>query len=147
MALLFLIQGTPHVTTFGGVKPLLLVSMVLSLSVYDASEAAVWGAVGGMLCDLLETGAVGFYALTLTLTAWGMARLMGAQMQSNFLSLAALSLGAIAALTGLHFVLFTLWLPGGGAAFLRVELPQMGLTYLFTLLLYGVNRRRKHEIL
>ena len=63
---LYILENTPQLSPeAGGVKPLFLVAAALSLTSDEVTAATIYGAVCGVLTDL-ESGAVGFFAVTLT---------------------------------------------------------------------------------
>ena len=66
---LYILENTPQLSPeAGGVKPLFLVAAALSLTSDEVAAATIYGAVCGVLTDL-ESGAVGFFAVTLTVLA------------------------------------------------------------------------------
>ena len=91
---LYILENTPQLSPeAGGVKPLFLVAAALSLTSDEVTAATIYGAVCGVLTDL-ESGAVGFFAVTLTVLCYFQSTLLHTAFRRNLPSVWLLSLGA-----------------------------------------------------
>lgn len=144
-ALLALLQSLP--LPFD--RPQLLVSLAVSVTGMLSLNAAMgFGAVCGVLTDLLGSNGVGCGAVSLTLLCAALSHLLHGVLQNRFLTLLSLSLGAAALFHGSYWLFFRALQPESGYLFFFHYLPRILLTWLAALPLYAVNtrllRRRKH---
>lgn len=66
---LYIIQTTPHLLAVGGVKPMTTIGGVVAIALLEKEEVgAVYGIIGGLLCDV--SGFVLFGFNTLMLFIW-----------------------------------------------------------------------------
>ena len=80
---LYILENTPQLSPeAGGVKPLFLVAAALSLTSDEVTAATIYGAVCGVLTDL-ESGAVGFFAVTLTVLCYFQSTLLHTAFRRN----------------------------------------------------------------
>ena len=141
--LLWVLQSTPKLMpeVFGS-KPLLLLASALSFSVFEEpAPAIILGAVCGALCDLSSGGTVGWFAVAMTLVCFAQAGLLGTYLNRNFITSSLLSLGSVAAVTGLYFVFFRLFagVADCGQLFVEHYLSRIVYTYLCFFPLYLLN--------
>lgn len=141
--LLWVLQSTPKLMpeVFGS-KPLLLLAAALSFSAFEQPvPALILGAVCGVLCDLSSGGTIGWFAVSLTLVCFAQASLLNTYLNRNFITASLLSLGSVAAVIGLFFVMFRLFAGVGDSALLFVSryLSRMAYTYLCFFPLYLLN--------
>ena len=68
LILCYVLQTTPGFLQFFGVKPFLVIPAVIAIAMQEGEfTGALYGALGGMLCDLGANTFYGFYTLTLFL--------------------------------------------------------------------------------
>ena len=66
LILCYVLQTTPGFLQFFGVKPFLVIPAVIAIAMQEGEfTGALYGALGGMLCDLGANTFYGFYTLTL----------------------------------------------------------------------------------
>lgn len=141
--LLWVLQSTPKLMpeVFGS-KPLLLLAAALSFSVFcEPVPSIILGAVCGALCDLSSGGTVGWFAVALTHVCFAQSSLLGTYLNRNFITSSLLSLGSVAAVIGLYFVMFRLFagVADSGQLFVERYLSRMAYTYLCFFPLYLLN--------
>ena len=138
---LYILENTPQLSPeAGGVKPLFLVAAALSLTSDEVTAATIYGAVCGVLTDL-ESGAVGFFAVTLTVLCYFQSTLLHTAFRRNLPSVWLLSLGAAAAVFSADFVIRLVF----GTAVWQRCLIRAALTYLAILPLSVINFRRMSD--
>ena len=141
LSALYILENTPGlIPAAGGAKPLFLVAAAMSLTSDEVAAATVYGAVCGALTDL-ESGGVGFFAVTLALLCYFQSTLLHTSFRRNLPSVWLLSLGAAAAVFSADFIL-RLFL---GTAVWQRCLIRAALTYLAFLPLSVINFRRTDD--
>ena len=104
------------------------------------AAATIYGAVCGVLTDL-ESGAVGFFAVTLTVLCYFQSTLLHTVFRRNLPSVWLLSLGAAAAVFSADLIIRLVF----GTAVWQRCLIRAALTYLAVLPLSVINFRRMSD--
>lgn len=142
--LLFIIQTTPgFLPEIGGSKPVLLIPAALAIAFFENEIPAMFFGLGcGVVIDLSSSNNIGFYAFTLTLTAFIVSQIFRDYMVVSFLNSLAFSAGIILILVGLYFMIFYLFAgkANPGYHFVHHYISRILYTICFAPVLYGVNK-------
>lgn len=108
---LYILQTTPGLLEVLGIKPFFIVPAVICIAMYEGEfVGGLFGAYGGLLCDLGSYTIFGFYSILLLIicTATGLAIIY--LMKQNRLNAIIIGGGAMLALGILeHFFYYTMW--------------------------------------
>lgn len=142
--LCYIIQTTPGMTIeiFGG-RPVLLLPLALTISVFENEEPAIfWGVLCGLLSDSNYTGPVGYYAIMLAVVCYVVSRLMTNYIHTNLLTVIMISALSIPVIIFGQFVLF--YVAAGydyvWEYFSMHYISRIVYTFAFVPVMYGVNR-------
>ncbi len=148
--LLYVLSGIPGLLpSILGVKPLLLLSVAVTIAVFEKEvPAMVCGLACGVLCDLGFTDRIGFYTIALTLLCFVFGYCARNFFVTNFANAMAIGGATVAALLCLHFLIFfaNSDLANAGAHFLRHYLIKILYTALFLPPLFFLNRLLRSTI-
>ena len=145
--LCYILQNTPGFLEIFGVKPFLVIPAVISIAMFEGEfVGALYGAFGGMLCDLAANTFYGFYTLTLFLACaavgLGVIYLMKNDYKTAFLT-AVCYLGAMTLVEYLFYYLLYGY-PGNWRVLVLQLVPRMACTSALTPLL-GLGERALYE--
>lgn len=144
MLLCYIIQSTPGlcIPLFGG-KPILLIPLALSIAVFeDEIPAIIFGLLCGLLADSGYSGAMGFYAICLSVLCFIASILMENYIRTNLLTTFIIGSIAVPVIIILQFLLFYVAMGYGSAweYFLSHYLSRIIYTWVFVPVFYGMNR-------
>jgi len=92
----FLLQSAPRALAIGGIKPLLLVPVVVSIALFNGPLAGgIAGAVAGFLWDVYADRLVGFHGLLLLFVGCACGLLVVLLMRNNLLTATLLCAAAL----------------------------------------------------
>lgn len=144
LLVLFVFQGTPHLVPelFGG-RPNLLFPAVLTIAMFEPKLPSLFfGLAGGLLTDIGNGGVIGFFAIIATIFCYFTSHLTSEIIRTSLLTSIIITLIAVPAALGLHFVLFYI-LPGYGEVgyfFINHYLSRILYTIAIMPILYFINR-------
>lgn len=106
--LLYVLQATPNLMPeLFGSKPLLLLPLALAISSVEKEvPSLVFGAVCGGLTDLAAGGAIGYFAIILTLICFFESHVFGTYFVPNIISATVYSAAATVLSIGVYFLIF-----------------------------------------
>ena len=139
----FLVQSASLFPAVRGVRPLLLVSLVCAISVFNGVGASfAFGAIAGALIDLTSGAPAGLHTLTMALLALILSLLVEYRFNQRLITAGLLSLGGCFLYYLALFLLLELpkGYEGVGAYFGRVSLLGAFYTWLFVLPFYFAAR-------
>ena len=139
LVLLYVLQSTPGFLSLWGVKPFLVIPAAVAIAMYEGEfVGALYGALGGMLCDLGANTFYGFYTITLFLycTAVGLALIY--LMKNDVKSAVLCCLGYVGAMALIEYLFYYLLYayPGSWQVLLFSLLPRALFTCLLMPLFY-----------
>lgn len=126
---------------FGG-RPLLLIAAGLAVSAFEEVPAAViFGAVCGLLTDIITSGAAGYYSIALTLCCFAAASILHSKFRANLCSAALLAFLSVALIVLARYCAFcfTIGLADAARLFAEKGISKIILTFLSFLVLYPLN--------
>lgn len=128
------LQGTPNILPeICGSKPLLLICVAVSIAaVEDKIPALIFGAVCGAVIDISTYGAIGFFAMTLTLVCYFEAHIFSTYFISGFLQTMVFALPAVVCVIGVYFLIFKVGIPQSGVLFINHYVSRMIYTFIMT---------------
>lgn len=144
MLLCYIIESTPGlcIPVFGG-KPILLIPLALSIAVFEEEiPAIIIGLLSGLLADSGYSGAMGFYAICLSVLCYIASLLMGNYIKTNLLTTLIIGSIAVPLIITLQFLLFYVLMGYGSELeyFLSHYLSRIIYTWVFVPVFYGINR-------
>ena len=96
LILCYVLQTTPGFLQIFGVKPFLVIPAVIAIAMQEGEfTGALYGALGGMLCDLGANTFYGFYTLTLFLYGAAVGLMLIYLMKNDNWMLLVLKTGAV----------------------------------------------------
>ena len=110
--LVFIIQCTPNLLpAFLGVRPLLLVVVALSISMFESEGSAMWiGLIAGLLMDIGSSGVFGFNALFLMILCFFCGTLVVFLMRNNIVSAMVLGIAGLLIMELMRWLfIYVLW--------------------------------------
>ena len=139
LVLLYVLQSTPGFLSLWGVKPFLVIPAAVAIAMYEGEfVGALYGALGGMVCDLGANTFYGFYTITLFLycTAVGLALIY--LMKNDVKSAVLCCLGYVGAMALIEYLFYYLLYayPGSWQVLLFSLLPRALFTCLLMPLFY-----------
>jgi len=126
-----------------GAQPLLLLSAALTIAFFEGEKAGlIVGVAAGLLIDMGKGGTIGFYAILLAISCYGVGLATASSLRRNFFSAMMLILPVIPILYTLDWLFFHVFSDNGFIwyIFVRHILPQMGYTVLLLPVFYGINK-------
>lgn len=141
---IFVIQETPDlIPAVYGARPVLLLSTVLSIAMFESEiPAMAFGVIGGLLMDYGAGSVLGFHALLLAAACYAVSIAAANLFQTNFIIAILISVIASAIAAVLEWFFFYL-LNGyayAGVALLQHYLPVYAYTAVFMPVCYFFNR-------
>lgn len=141
--LLCVLQSTPNLfPELFGSKPLLLVPLALAIaSKEDKIPSLIFGAVCGLMTDLASGGAVGFFAILLTLVCYAESHIFSTYFASNLATTMIVSVIAIPVLICLYFLVFKVFagIPEVSVLFVNHYISRIVYTQVTVIPIYFVN--------
>ncbi len=138
------LQTTPGLFELGQAKPLYILPLCLSVSVFEEEfEASLFGAVSGLLWDYTAGRTVGMLALEIMILCFAVSILVQLYLQSapgNFAVITACSALLVLSIDWLFFY----FMPGyaaAGSRYVRFVLPSAAMTIPVSLILLAIVRR------
>lgn len=128
---------------FGG-RPLLIIAAALSISACaDSKTSVIFGALCGALADILSRGAIGFYAIALTLCGYAVSELMSKVFNPNFYSALLLIFSASVTLITVRYAVnaFSYGFAESAVLYFYRGMSKIVLTFTAAVPLYLLNRR------
>ncbi|MEG0877981.1 MAG: rod shape-determining protein MreD [Oscillospiraceae bacterium] len=106
------LQTMPGFLTIGGVKPVLILPLCLSVSLFEGEYVgAIFGAFGGLVWDLLSGRVMGFFAIGVMFSCFVVSVLAQLFLKENSTNLMLMTAAAMLFITGYDF-LFGYIMPG-----------------------------------
>lgn len=107
----YVLQTTPHLFEIQGIKPNLVIPIVICIAMLEGEFiSGLFGALGGMLCDLSAFSAFGFYAILLLIACTVTGLLVIYLMKNTLTNAVVLSTAALLTIFLLDFFfMFGLW--------------------------------------
>ena len=137
-------QSTPGFLCIGGAKPLLVLPMCLVVSVWEnETDAAFFGALGGLLWDFIAARTVGFYTIGVMLLCFCASCLVRLYLQPRVSNFMGVVLAGAFIASGMDF-LFNYAMRGytePGLWYITQVLPTVVLTVAVSPLLYLLGGR------
>ncbi len=139
LVLLYVLQATPGFLAVRGIKPFLVVPAVIAIAIYEGEFiGALYGALGGMLCDMGASTFYGFYTITLFLYCTGVGLVLIYLMKNNVQSAVICCLGYVGIMGLIEYIFYYLLYayPGSWQVLLFFLLPRALFTGLMMPLFY-----------
>lgn len=144
LLLLFVLQTTPDFLTLMGIKPMLIMPAVVCIAMYEGEfVGGLFGALGGMLCDLASYTIFGFHAIFLLIICTGVGLAIIYLMKLNPLN-AFLLCGGVMLVMGIleQFFYFSMWGYAGASTLIWAKmLPKIIYSLPFIPLFYWLFGR------
>ena len=136
------LQGTPKLLPeICGGKPLILLCLAISISsVEEKIPSLIFGAVCGAVTDISTGGAIGFFAILLTLLCYFEAHIFSTYFISGFLQTTVFALLAVPIVIGLYFLIFKTGIPDSGVLFVNHYISRILYTFVMTVPTYVIIR-------
>lgn len=120
------LQTTPGFLAMGSVKPIFILSLCLAVSVCEGEFAgAIFGAVGGLIWDMLAGRVIGFFAFGVMVCCFGASVVAQLYLKENNTNFIFITGAACFVITGADFMFGYLMegYAGAGEYYLSVTLP------------------------
>ena len=141
---IFLLSGAPYILpSILGVKPVLLLPVVLTIAVFEGEIPAMnYGCVCGVLMDVGFTNDIGYYTIVLTILCFVLGYCASNFFVTNFVNAMVIGVSSIVALLLVHFFIFSICAgdPEAGTHFIRHYLIRIFYTLLFLPVFFWFNK-------
>lgn len=140
----FMVQETPGlIPVLFGARPLLLIPVALSISMFESTMASMgFGVLCGLLLDFGAGGVLGFYGLFLSVVCYFISLIAANLIQTNFLTAMIISVIVCGALILFQWVFFYLLFEYeyAGYALAAHFIPRLCYTVAAMPIIYYFNR-------
>lgn len=142
--IVYILQATPGLIpeVFGG-KPILLIPVAMTISVFERDIPAVVLGVGcGLIADIGYSGAVGYYGITLAILSFIVSNLMENYIKTNMLTIILIATVSIPVIIFLQFVFYYVFMGYTNiwTFFARHYISRIIYTWAFTPVFFMFNR-------
>ena len=143
LIILYVLEATPNLLpVIFGSKPMLLIPLALSISAREDYVASiVFSALCGIFIDISSIGAVGYFAIALTLSGYIQTDIFKKYIIPSFFSSTIYSVISISVVICLYFLLFKVMLgiDGCSALFVNHYISRIVYTVLCFVPIYFIN--------